>query len=720
MRFVVGPATVGDATEDLRNAPKAIKKGKRQLEDAKTELADAENDLARGEEGVGELRDGLLLAASGSRELASGAERAQLGTSELAAGADRAASGANQVAAGTNRAKTGSSSLLAGLDEAVDGAGRLRGGRYGGPPGFGALASGADQLSDRLNGELAPGADQLAAGLREGQAQLNALRVPAQITENQIAAAQQTLQSFTTGAADPLFPQALQQVTTALTAARGARTLRGPGCLDRPGGGAGRAGRRRSRLDRLRRARRGGRRQRHQRRRQRPLGRPTRPRIGRRRLRLGLARARKRVASSASGLDRLAAGAARLARGVGALSAGANQLDTGLGQIAAGNNQLAAGLEEGYGQTGELEAGLAEGHDEVAMLRMQLLTETGPFKSLRDLRELQRKSPGFFRSGFVSVAAVDGARPVPKENAHFLVDANRGGNVARLNALPDVPTNDPRTAMVVDNVREIVDDFEERTGTEAAAGGAAGQLVDYDRVTSGRIPILVIAISLVTYLFLVPILRSLFLPMIAVLLNLLTVAVGFGVLALLFVDDALGIFNEAPLGGAGALDVISVAGIFAITFALSIDYQVFLLTRMREEFVRTQSNEAAIEFGIEKTAKVVTGAAAIMVAVFVAFALSDFVIIKQFGVGLAVAVLIDATIVRLALLPSLMRLFGLNTWWIPTWLDERLPLLDVEGSEFEHETEQLGAQRREPPPPPAALGDLANWERGQGRYGASP
>ena len=95
-------------------------------------------------------------------------------------------------------------------------------------------------------------------------------------------------------------------------------------------------------------------------------------------------------------------------------------------------------------------------------------------------------------------------------------------------------------------------------------------------------------------------------------------------------------------------------------------------------------------------------------------------IIKQFGVGLAVAVLIDATIVRLALLPSVMRLFGLNTWWIPTWLDERLPLLDVEGSEFEHETEQLGSHRREPPPPPAALGDLANWERGQGRYGTSP
>jgi putative drug exporter of the RND superfamily len=350
----------------------------------------------------------------------------------------------------------------------------------------------------------------------------------------------------------------------------------------------------------------------------------------------------------------------------------------------------------------------------LARVRMQLLTETGPFKALRDLRELERKSPGFFRSGYVVVAALDGARRIPKENSQFILDSSRGGDVARLNALPDVPTNDPRTERVVDDVRDIVDDFEENTGTNAAVGGAAGQLVDYDRVTSGRIPLLVIAISLVTYLFLVPILRSLFLPMIAVALNLLTVAVGFGVLTLLFVGD------NPPLGGAGALDVISVAGIFAITFALSIDYQVFLLTRMREEFVRTQSNDAAIEFGIEKTAKVVTGAAAIMVAVFVAFALSDFVIIKQFGVGLAVAVLIDATIVRLALLPAVMRLFGLNTWWIPNWLDDRLPLLDVEGAEFEHESEQMRPPGQMPPPPPSALTDVANWERGQGGFRTMP
>ena len=158
-------------------------------------------------------------------------------------------------------------------------------------------------------------------------------------------------------------------------------------------------------------------------------------------------------------------------------------------------------------------------------------------------------------------------------------------------------------------------------------------------------PLIILAICLVTYLALVPILRSVVLPAIAVALNMLTVAAAFGVLTLLFVGD------NPPMGGAGKLDVVTVTGIFVITFALSIDYQVFLLTRMREEYVRTQSHTEAVEFGIAKTAKIVTGAAAIMVAVFIAFALSSFSLIQQLGIGLATAVLIDATIVRLGLLP---------------------------------------------------------------------
>jgi putative drug exporter of the RND superfamily len=101
---------------------------------------------------------------------------------------------------------------------------------------------------------------------------------------------------------------------------------------------------------------------------------------------------------------------------------------------------------------------------------------------------------------------------------------------------------------------------------------------------------------------------------------------------------------------------------------------------MREGFVRTGSNEAAINFGVDRTGGVVTGAAVIMISVFLAFAMSDFVVVRQFGVGLTVAVLLDATIVRLVLLPAVMRLFGFRIWWMPRWLGARLPTLDAEAA----------------------------------------
>jgi RND superfamily putative drug exporter len=116
---------------------------------------------------------------------------------------------------------------------------------------------------------------------------------------------------------------------------------------------------------------------------------------------------------------------------------------------------------------------------------------------------------------------------------------------------------------------------------------------------------------------------------------------------------------------------------------------VFLLTRMREEYVRTQSNSQAVTFGIQKTGRIVTGAAAIMVGTFFAFALANFTIVRELGIGLCSAILVDATFVRLGLLPAVMRLFGNWTWYMPAWLDNKLPTFDIEGAAFEHESEQM-------------------------------
>ena len=188
-------------------------------------------------------------------------------------------------------------------------------------------------------------------------------------------------------------------------------------------------------------------------------------------------------------------------------------------------------------------------------------------------------------------------------------------------------------------------------------------MIDYARQVSGILPLLIATLAVVTWVALVIVTRAVLLPLIAVALNLLTVAAAFGALVLLYQGSA------PALGGPGYLDAVAVVGIFGIVFGLSIDYEVFLVSRMREEYARTGSTELAIEHGLLRTAGVVTGAAAIMAGVFAAFALSSFVDIAEFGTGLTIAVVLDATLVRIVLLPALTRLCGRSAWWLPRWLE---------------------------------------------------
>jgi RND superfamily putative drug exporter len=210
------------------------------------------------------------------------------------------------------------------------------------------------------------------------------------------------------------------------------------------------------------------------------------------------------------------------------------------------------------------------------------------------------------------------------------------------------------------------------TGTQIAVGGPAAQLQDFGTATRSRFWVLVVALVSITYLVLVPVLRSLLLPLLAVGLNVVTVIAAFGVLV-------LGFQGGAPLGGPGFIDVIMVLSIFSIVFGLSIDYEVFLLARMREGYALTGDTDEAIAYGLRHTAGVITGAAMIMLGVFFAFCLADITSMRQLGVGLSVAVILDATLVRLVLLPAAIRLAGRAAWWMPSWLDRRLPEADLEG-----------------------------------------
>lgn len=648
VKFVTGPGAIARRADELDDVPNEIRRAKRQLRAHESDLTRLSSGVQRATAGTGQLQDGLRQAASGARRLEAHTRLAGGGTARLDAGTGRAADGSGGLMGGNGRAAGGARQLTGGAARARSVASRI--------------AAGSRRLSDGLNNRFAPDAAKLATELREGQAQLETLRFPthpaAQAVKNvfrairrfgvEIGADQRfveapelkQIEAQVLRQLDKVLAPAIGRILVAQYASKLGRAADGAARLEQAARDAGEG------ADRLS--------------------------DGTGQLAAGLTTLARGNASLEAGLRRLAEGAPQLARELNRLHTGTGQLRSGLSRIQAEQGRLASGLDSGARRSESLRNRLADGASEVGLVRDQLASGAGPSAPLRSLARLERQSPGFFRSSFLTVAAIDGMPRRRQEATASVLDTDSGGDVGRVVILPNIPVNNPRTAALVDHVREMAREFAEREGLDTAVGGVAAQLVDYDRVTSERIPRLVIAISLVTYLGLVAILRSLLLPLAAVALNLLTVAAAFGVLTVLFVGA------DPPLGGAGALDVITVAAIFAIAFALSIDYQVFLLTRTREAFVRTRSNKAAIDFGVDTTGGVVTGAAAIMIFVFLAFAFSDFVVVRQFGVGLAVAVLLDATIVRLALLPAVMRLLGSRTWWMPNWLDALLPNLDVE------------------------------------------
>ncbi len=212
----------------------------------------------------------------------------------------------------------------------------------------------------------------------------------------------------------------------------------------------------------------------------------------------------------------------------------------------------------------------------------------------------------------------------------------------------------------------------------ALVGGTTAFNVDLNHDISSHLPAVVGTVLALSFLLLVMAFRSLILPLKAVVMNLLSVGASYGLLVAVFQwgwgQRLLGFTSE------GHIAVFVPLFLFSILFGLSMDYEVFLLTRMREEYQRTGSNELAVANGLESSARTITSAALIMVTVFVAFATSRLVPFKEMGFGLAAAVFIDATIVRTVLVPATMRLMGRWNWWMPTWLDRLLPRIDLEVS----------------------------------------
>ena len=267
----------------------------------------------------------------------------------------------------------------------------------------------------------------------------------------------------------------------------------------------------------------------------------------------------------------------------------------------------------------------------------------------------------------------DGIAATPGVAAVLPPQTSPAGDAAVMTVLPTTSPQSEETKQLVRTLRAEV------AGTGVHVGGVTAAGIDSTDDTAARLPLLVGGVVGLSFLLLLTVFRSVTIAVKAALLNLLSLAAAYGVVALVlqggWAGQLIGIDTETPLPS--FVPVL----MFAVLFGLSMDYEVFLVTRIREQWLRTGDNSASVAGGLAATARVVTAAAAIMVAVFAAFVPSPQVFLKVIGVGMAAAILIDATLVRMVLVPAAMQLMGRATWWLPGWLDRLLPRVRIEGAD---------------------------------------
>ena len=263
------------------------------------------------------------------------------------------------------------------------------------------------------------------------------------------------------------------------------------------------------------------------------------------------------------------------------------------------------------------------------------------------------------------------------------IEVNAAGDLALLSVpLADDFQREAAARAVEDLRSDLVPAAFSGTGAEVLVGGASAFNVDFFDDVSTYTPIVFIFVLGLSFLLLTIVFRSIVLPIKAIILNLLSVGAAYGAVVLAF-QGGVGpswVKNIFGFQQVEAIEAWLPLFLFTVLFGLSMDYHVFLLTRIREHFDRTGDNEASVAHGLRTTGAIITGAALIMVAVFGGFAAGELVPLQQMGFGLAVAVFLGATVVRSILVPAAMRLMGSINWYLPGWL-EWLPKIDIEGHE---------------------------------------
>jgi RND superfamily putative drug exporter len=255
---------------------------------------------------------------------------------------------------------------------------------------------------------------------------------------------------------------------------------------------------------------------------------------------------------------------------------------------------------------------------------------------------------------------------------------NSGNTAAIVTVVPTTSPQDEATSELVDHLRgTVIPQALGGSGVIALVGGVNAALEDQSEWITGRMPWFIAGVVGLSFLLLLVAFHSPLISLKAGVMNLLSVSAAYGVMTIVSkggaVGELIGIDHEVPI--APFMPVM----MFAILFGLSMDYEVFLISRIREEYLKDRNTRRAVADGLAKTARVITAAAAIMVVVFLAFVASPEVFLKLFGIGLASAIFLDATLVRMVLVPAVMQLLGDRNWWIPDWLERVLPRIDMEG-----------------------------------------
>jgi RND superfamily putative drug exporter len=256
--------------------------------------------------------------------------------------------------------------------------------------------------------------------------------------------------------------------------------------------------------------------------------------------------------------------------------------------------------------------------------------------------------------------------------------SNTAGTTAVIRMYPTTSPQDEATSTLLHHLRhDVIPTATAGTGVKVYVGGFNALTDDFSNLLGQRLPLFIAVVIILSFLLLMTVFRSIVVPLKAAVMNLLSIGAAYGVVVMIFQygwgKQLVGVSKEGPIQA--FLPIM----MFAILFGLSMDYEVFLLSRIREEYLKTGDNGRAVADGLSATARVITAAAAIMCTFFLSFVLGDNIIIKLFGIGFASAIFIDATLIRMVIVPSTMELLGDANWWLPRWLDRILPHLDVEG-----------------------------------------